>query len=92
MQAIFSHMTGIEWAVVFLATAVCLLGAVLPMLGNLLGRLFLGEDPLLARWKQARQARREATIAARQIKREAKKAQKAAKTARLAEPSKTAPH
>ncbi len=91
MQAIFSNMTGIEWTVVFLTTAVCLLGAVLPMLGNLLGRLFLGEDPLLARWKQARQVRRTATIAARQAKREAKKAQKAAKALRVAE-SKSTPH
>jgi hypothetical protein len=81
MQAILSNMTAIEWAVVCIATAVCLLGAVLPMLGNLLGRLFLGEDPLLARWKQARQVRRADTIAARQAKRENKKAQKAAKKA-----------
>ena len=27
-------MTGIEWAVVLLATAICLLGAVLPMLAS----------------------------------------------------------
>ena len=91
MQAIFTSMTGIEWAVVFLATAVCLLGAVLPMLGNLLGRLFLGEDPLLARWKQARQARRVNAVATRQVKREAKKAAKAAKALRVAE-SKASPH
>ena len=82
-------MTGIEWAVVLVATAVCLLGAGLPMLGNLLGRLFLGEDPLLARWKQARQVRRATTIATRQAKREAKKAQRGAKAALRA---KTTPH
>ena len=51
-------MTGVEWAVFALATSVCLLGSLLPKLGNLLGRLFLGEDPLLARWKQARAERR----------------------------------
>lgn len=72
-----------------IATAVCLLGAVLPMLGNLLGRLFLGEDPLLARWKQTRKERRTATVAARLAKREAKKAQKIAKAARVADPSNT---
>lgn len=88
MQASLNYLTGIEWTVVFLATAVCLLGAVLPTLGNLLGRLFLGEDPLLARWKQARAARKVATIAARQAKRETKKAQKAAKALRRAEQTK----
>ncbi len=92
MKALFTDMTGIEWAVVLLATAICLLGAVLPTLGNLLGRLFLGEDPLLARWKQARQVRRTATLAARQAKREAKKAQKAAKALRATPPANTAPH
>ncbi len=91
MKSLFTDMTGIEWAVVLLATAICLLGAVLPMLGNLLGRLFLGEDPLLARWKQARQLRRQATIAARQSKKDAKKAQKAAKAVHATGPSNSAP-
>ncbi len=89
MKELFTNLTGIEWAVVLIATAVCLLGAVLPMLGNLLGRLFLGEDPLLARWKQARKDRRTATIAARQAKREAKKSAKAARAAAL---PKSTPH
>lgn len=83
MQQIFTSMTGVEWAVVALATAVCLLGAVLPALGNLLGRLFLGEDPLLARWKQARQARKQAAVALRLAKREAKKARKNARAATI---------
>lgn len=88
-MSLFTNLTGIEWAVVLIATAVCLLGAVLPMLGNLLGRLFLGEDPLLARWKQTRKERRTATVAARLANREAKKAQKIAKAARVADPSNT---
>ena len=80
MKELFTNLTGIEWAVVLIATAVCLLGAVLPM---------LGEDPLLARWKQARKDRRTATIAARQAKREAKKSAKAARAAAL---PKSTPH
>ena len=76
MKTLLTDMTWIEWAVVVWATAVCLLGAGLPMLGNLLGRLFLGEDPLLERWKLARQARRQTAVATRQAKRDAKKGRK----------------
>lgn len=89
MQTIFQNLTALEWTVVAVTTAVCLLGAVLPALGNLLGRLFLGEDPLLARWKQARQVRRTATLAARLAKREAKKAKKLAKGVSLTVESKS---
>ena len=65
-----SQLTGIEWAVIALATVVCLLGSLLPMIGNLLGRLFLGEDPLLARWAQARLDRRRAQQAKAEARRE----------------------
>lgn len=79
-MALFEQMTGIEWAVVLITVAVCLLGAVLPTLGNLLGRLFLGEDPLLTRWRDARAARKEKAAGVRLARREAKKAKKAQKT------------
>lgn len=77
------HMTGVEWAVFALATAVCLLGSLLPKLGNLLGRLFLGEDPLLARWKQARAERRERVRAKVQLKLEQRRQKKAQGSAAL---------
>ncbi len=67
-----SQLTPIEWAVVTLATAVTLLGSLLPKIGNLLGRVFLGEDPILARWTHARLERRrkhDAKVAARQERR-----------------------
>lgn len=69
-------LTPIEWTVVALATAICLLGSLLPKIGNLLGRLFLGEDPLLARWKAARLVQRERAQAQRLLRREAKKQRK----------------
>lgn len=73
----FQQLTPLDWAVVAIATSVSLLGALLPHIGNLLGRLFLGEDPLLARWKVLSAARRERTRAARLARKEAKKAAKA---------------
>ncbi len=85
-------MTGIEWAVVALATAVCVIGSLLPKLGNLLGRLFLGEDPLLARWKHARQERRERARAALQEKREARKAKKTQARTDALQRKSAAPH
>ncbi len=47
------------------------------MIGNLLGRLLLGEDPLLARWRQQRLERKVQAQALRLERREAKKARKA---------------
>jgi hypothetical protein len=79
---LLSQLTPVEWAVIGLATATCLLGALLPTIGNLLGRLFLGEDPLLARWAHARAERKARLIAARNAKREARKAARLAKQAR----------
>jgi hypothetical protein len=77
-----SQVTPVEWAVIGLATSTCLLGALLPTIGNLLGRLFLGEDPLLARWAHARVERKAQLIAARNAKRAARKAARLAKQAR----------
>lgn len=68
----------IDWFVVGLATFTCLVGALLPRIGNLLGRLFLGEDPLLARWRQQRVERRTLALSQRQDRRDAKKAKKTA--------------
>ena len=68
----------IDWFVVGLTTAVSLLGMLLPKIGNLLGRLFLGEDPLLERWKHAR-AERKARIAAKKVARAERKAAAKAK-------------
>ncbi len=65
----------IDWFVVGLATFTCLVGALLPRIGNLLGRLMLGEDPLLARWQAARKAKRERAL-------HNKLARKASKSAR----------
>ena len=69
-------LTPLEWTVVGLATACCLLGSLLPKIGNLLGRLFLGEYPLLARWQAARLVQRERAQAQRLARREAKKLRK----------------
>lgn len=71
------QLSAIDWFVVGLATFTCLVGALLPRFGNFIGRLMLGEDPLLARWQQARLQRRER---GQQLK-AARKAQKLAKTA-----------
>ena len=86
MLALFQNLTGVEWAVVVITIAVCLLGAVLPTLGNLLGRLFLGEDPLLARWRDARATRKAQALVARQARREAKKVHKANKASQRMSP------
>jgi hypothetical protein len=67
-----SQLTPIEWVVITLATAVTLLGSLLPKIGNQIGRVFLGEDPMLARWTQARLERRrkhEVKVAARRERR-----------------------
>jgi hypothetical protein len=71
---VLHEMTGPEWALLGWTLAVCLLGMLLPWLGNQLGRLFLGEDPVLVRWRQARAAKKAARVA----QREARKARKAA--------------
>lgn len=80
------QLTPIEWAVVAIATAICLTGALLPRIGNLLGRLFLGEDPLLARWAHARAERKARLHAERLAKREARRQKKAEAKARRAAP------
>ncbi|MBM4346118.1 MAG: hypothetical protein FJ100_22320 [Deltaproteobacteria bacterium] len=51
------------------ATAVSLLGMLLPRIGNFIGRLVLGEDPLLQRWQLARAARRERLAQAKAARR-----------------------
>lgn len=53
------QLSAIDWFVVGLATFTCLVGALLPRFGNFIGRLMLGEDPLLAKWQLARVQRRE---------------------------------
>lgn len=79
-------MTATEWRVVIVATAICLLGSLLPTIGNLLGRLLLGEDPLLTRWRQQRLERKQLAQAARLERREAKKARKAAAQRKIPAP------
>lgn len=76
------QLSPIDWFVVGLATFTCLVGALLPRLGNLLGRLMLGEDPLLARWQAARKAKREKGL---QIK-AARKASKASRQIGVSQP------
>lgn len=76
------QLTATDWAVVGIATSVSLLGALLPVLGNLLGRLVVGEDPLLARWKVLAATRRDRIRLQRQARKEAKKAAKAARSQR----------
>lgn len=78
MSQFLRAMTETEWLVVAVAMAICLLGSLLPMIGNLLGRLLLGEDPLLARWRQQRLERKVQAQALRLERRDAKKARKAA--------------
>ena len=45
------HMTGDEWLLVVVATALCIGGLLLRSAGNLLGELFMGEDPAVRRWR-----------------------------------------
>lgn len=73
--------------VVGIATAVSLLGMLLPKIGNFIGRLVLGEDPLLQRWQQARSARRERIAALRQIKRATRGTKKANADSNAGQPS-----
>lgn len=80
------QLTPLDWAVVAIATSVSLLGALLPVLGNLLGRLVVGEDPLLARWKQLAATRRARIKQARQDRKDAKKAAKASRNQRGSAP------
>jgi hypothetical protein len=70
----------LDWFVVGLTTAVTLLGMLLPKIGNLIGRLLLGEDPLLVRWKTAREARK-AHRAHRKAARQAAKTAQAGRSA-----------
>jgi hypothetical protein len=70
------NLTALDWLVVAIATSVSLLGALLPRIGNLLGRLFLGEDPLVARWKILSAARRSEAKVQRLARKEAKRQQK----------------
>ena len=72
-----SQLTPIEWTVVTVSTAVCLLGSLLPKIGNLLGKLFLGEDPLLARWQAQRAQRKADASAERKARKEVAKERKA---------------
>lgn len=74
------QLSAIDWFVVGLATFTCLVGALLPRIGNLLGRLMLGEDPLLTRWQAARKAKRERGL-------QMKLARKASKLARRNTPT-----
>ena len=74
------QLSAIDWFVVGLATFTCLVGALLPRIGNLLGRLMLGEDPLLVRWQAARKAKREKGL-------QLKLARKASKMARRSDPT-----
>ncbi len=70
------ELTSIEWAVVAVSTAICLLGSLLPKIGNLLGKLFLGEDPLLARWQAQRAVRKASALLERKARKEAAKERK----------------
>lgn len=70
------ELTSIEWAVVAVSTAICLLGSLLPKIGNLLGKLFLGEDPLLARWQAQRAVRKASAQQERKARKEAGKERK----------------
>jgi hypothetical protein len=74
-----ANLSALDWFVVALTVVVSLLGMLLPKLGNLLGRLFLGEDPLLERWTHARADRRAAALARKQAQRTEKAARVAAR-------------
>lgn len=81
------QLSPIDWFVVGLATFTCLVGALLPRIGNLLGRLMLGEDPLLARWQAARKIKRDRGL---QLKL-ARKASKASRQVGPGQPPAEAP-
>ncbi len=76
------NMNAGEWFLVGLTTTMCVIGLLLPNMGNLIGRAFLGEDPVVARWRRMRLERRaierERRMARKAAKREAKAARRAA--------------
>lgn len=78
-QAALTHLSRLDLFVAGLATFVSLAGLMLPRFGNFIGRLVLGEDPLLQRWQAARTARRAQLAAAKAAKKSARQGKKAGK-------------
>jgi hypothetical protein len=77
-----AQLTPDEWLVVAVATILCVGGLLLPMAGNLLGQLFLGEDPAVRNWRQKWLARREQKRALRSTRKAEKRRRKAARKAK----------
>ncbi len=82
------ELTRDEWLLAALATVLCVGGLLLPKAGNLLGQLFMGEDPAVLRWRrkraEMRDRRREQRLARKALKRARKRARKDAARARKA--------
>ncbi len=68
-QQALTTLGPLDWFVAGFATAVSLLGMLLPRIGNFIGRLVLGEDPLVQRWQQARAARKQRIAEAKAARR-----------------------
>ena len=79
------EMTTDEWLLFAVATVLCVGGLLLPKAGNLLGRMFLGEDPAVrdwrGKWRKRRELRRAMRAERRALKRRRKAERKAKKKA-----------
>ncbi|GEM_PF-2939828 len=82
MMSELLQMTTDEWLLFAVATLLCVGGLLLPMAGNLLGRMFLGEDPAVRNWRQKLAERRALRRQMRAQRRAEKKRKKAERKAR----------
>lgn len=76
------QMTADEWLLFAVATVLCVGGLLLPKVGNMLGRAFLGEDPAVRSWRGRWQARRQMRRQMRAERKAEKRRRKAARKAR----------
>ena len=70
------EMTRDEWLLVLVATALSVGGLLLRSIGNLLGQIFLGEDPVVRRWRSRWMERREHKRAQRKARKELRREKK----------------
>lgn len=82
------NMTGPELVLAALVTLLCVGGLLLPSAGNMIGQLFLGQDPAVLRWRkrlaEVRARRREQRLATKAAKRERKRKRREAALIRKA--------
>ena len=81
-------MTRAEVVLAALVTLLCVGGLLLPSAGNMIGQLFMGEDPAVLRWRkklaEVRARRREQRLARKAAQRERKRKRREAALIRKA--------